>query len=67
MPRKAIGDRPMTITERTARHRQGQSKEILLLRNALLDALEVFDKGAICGFCETHAEVIARAKTARRN
>lgn len=66
MPRPRLGERPMTATERSARRRQSQAQEIALLRNALLDALTVFDIGqeGSARFHRAYADVIARAQAA---
>ena len=55
----------MTTTERTAKHRHTQTEEIRLLRRALLDALTVFDIGENTQFRLTHADIIARANSAK--
>lgn len=61
MPRRAIGGKPMTPTERSARRRNSQAEEIRVLRNALIDALVVFDIGEDTKFREAYADVIKRA------
>lgn len=62
MPRRAIGDKPMTPTERSARRRNSQAEEIRLLRRALVDALTVFDIGEDTQFRKAYADVIKRAQ-----
>lgn len=69
MPRRALGGRAMTATERSAKRRHAQAEEIWLLRQALLDALTVFDIGQRGGtkFHKAYADVIARAWAARES
>lgn len=62
MPRRAIGEKPMTPTERSARRRNSQVEEIRLLRQALVDALTVFDIGEDTQFQKAYADVIKRAQ-----
>jgi hypothetical protein len=66
MPRRALGERAMTPTERSAKRRHSQTDEIRLLRHALLDAMAVFDIGqrGSTKFHKAYAGVIARAVAA---
>lgn len=65
MPRRAIGDRPMTPTERSARRRVTQAEEIRLLRCALLDAITAFGIDNTTQFHRSYADLIARAAAAK--
>ena len=65
---RRIGPRPMTTTERVARHRDAQAQKIQQLRRALLDALATFNVGDrdSAAFYLTYADVIARAYEAEK-
>jgi hypothetical protein len=47
MPRPALGDRPMTPAERSARRRQLQAERAAVMEAALRDLLRVAERGTI--------------------
>lgn len=62
MPRRAIGEKPMTPTERSARRRHSQAEEIRRLRRALVDCMTVFAVGEDTRFYKAYEDVIKRAQ-----
>lgn len=47
MPRHAIGDRPMTATERSARRRERNASYTCKLENVIRDLLLMAEKGTV--------------------